>query len=347
MLILIREEASAREIKDLKNFLSANGLRVNESLARERIFVIQNLPDGFEDTRILSFPCVAKIVKRTADYKKVINAKPISIDHSTLGSGDIMMIAGPCAIDSISDFEETVKALVSSGIRYTRLGLFKPRTSPYSYRGRGKANIRLLSEIKNSYGIKYVGEVLDIREFSTVDGLLDIYQIGSRNMQNFPLLEEAGKTDKPVLLKRGFCATIEELLLSAEYILNKGNPNVILCERGIRTFEQSTRNTLDISAIPVIKEQTKLPVIADPSHAGGNRKLVRPLSLASIAAGADGLMLEVRVHPHNSLCDAHETITTGEFKSLLAELQGLAAHLGRRIATFEQPAATEELKQPA
>ncbi len=252
----------------------------------------------------------------------------LDIAGRTIGGGAFAVIAGPCAVESRAQLLETAHAVRDAGCTLLRGGAFKPRTSPYAFQGLGEAGLALLAEAKAETGLPVITEVMDPREIDKVLEVADVLQIGSRNMQNYPLLVEAGRSGSPVLLKRGLSSTIDELLSSAEYILKEGNDAVMLCERGIRTFETAYRFTLDLAAVPVLKERTDLPVIVDPSHAAGRRELVMPLSLAAAAAGADGLLVEVHPRPEEAICDGPQALLTGELAGYVERVQAAAA-LGR------------------
>ncbi|MCS5696595.1 3-deoxy-7-phosphoheptulonate synthase [Desulfofundulus thermocisternus] len=256
----------------------------------------------------------------------------IELKTCRIGSGQVVIIAGPCAVESEEQMLGLASTLKEMGVHILRGGAFKPRTSPYSFRGLGEEGLRILAQARELTGLPVVTEITDVRNLDMVLKYADILQIGSRNMQNFDLLREVGRVHRPVLLKRGLAATIEEWLLAAEYILAEGNRNVILCERGIRTYETYTRNTLDISAIPAIKELSHLPVIADPSHATGRRSLVAPVARAAVAAGADGLMLEVHPCPGEALSDGPQSLLPAQLEHLLAGLRPMAESLGRRLS---------------
>jgi len=244
----------------------------------------------------------------------------ISIGSTIIGDGYFTVIAGPCSVESSSQINAVAQAVKSSGAAILRGGAFKPRTSPYSFQGLQEEGLELLLEAKKRTGLPVVTEIMNQTQLSLMENI-DIIQIGARNMQNFDLLKEVGKSGKPVILKRGLANTIEELLMSAEYILAAGNEQVILCERGIRTFETMTRNTLDLSSVPLLKEKTHLPVIVDPSHAAGIRSLVEPLSKAAIAVGADGLMIEVNLDPHQSLSDGDQSLSLEQFDKLMPQIR--------------------------
>lgn len=246
----------------------------------------------------------------------------IEVGNVRIGDG-FVVIAGPCSIESESQMKETAWAVKDAGADMLRGGAFKPRTSPYAFQGLGLKGLKILKKAGEETGLPVVTEVLDTRDVSWVSEYADVLQVGARNIQNFSLLKEVGKIDKPVLLKRGMDSTIDELLNCAEYILNAGNPKVILCERGIRTFETYTRNTLDLSAIPAIKELTHLPIIVDPSHATGRLSLITPMSLAAIACGADGIMVEVHRNPAEALSDKEQSLTPAQFSDMMKKISAL------------------------
>ena len=255
----------------------------------------------------------------------------VKVNEIRIGSSEIVIIAGPCSVENHEQLMETAKAVKSAGGVILRGGAFKPRSSPYNFQGLGEEGLKLLMEARKETGLPVVTEVMDTRLVELVAGYADILQIGSRNMQNYPLLKEVGMLRKPVLLKRGMMATIEEFLLAAEYILNQGNDQVILCERGIRTFETSTRNTLDLGAVPMLKHLTHLPVIVDPSHGTGHRWMVPAMAKAAVAAGADGLIMEVHYKPEEALCDGQQSLSPEEFARLMADLKKIAQAVGREI----------------
>jgi 3-deoxy-7-phosphoheptulonate synthase len=255
----------------------------------------------------------------------------VALNGLRIGGDEIVVMAGPCAVESREQTLAAAEAVAKSGAKVLRGGAFKPRTSPYSFQGLGEEGLKILREAHEKTGLAIVTEVMSPQAVPLVAAYADILQIGARNMQNYPLLEAVGKTSKAVLLKRGLMSTIEELLMAAEYILANGNPNVILCERGIRSFEKYTRNTLDISAVPIIKKLSHLPVIVDPSHATGQRYLVAPVSKSAIAAGADGLIIEVHPEPEKALSDGAQSLPPAEFDELMAGLKPLANAVGRRL----------------
>lgn len=255
----------------------------------------------------------------------------VEIGDVKIGGEEVITIAGPCAIESEESYMETAFKVKAAGAKILRGGAFKPRTSPYSFHGLEKEGLKILSAARKETGMKIATEVVDTRDVELVSSYTDIIQIGARNMQNFKLLQEAGTTGKPILLKRGLAATIEEWLMAAEYILSSGNNNIILCERGIRTYETATRNTIDMSAIPVVKELSHLPIIVDPSHATGSWKYVPALSKGAIATGADGLLIEVHSDPTCALCDGPQSLKPSKFSRLMDELKPIALAVGRKL----------------
>lgn len=255
----------------------------------------------------------------------------VKIGSITIGSSSVAIIAGPCSVENYEQLIETAKTVKAAGGVILRGGAFKPRSSPYNFQGLGQEGVKMLRDVSNETGLPFVTEVMDTRQVEFVAEYADMLQVGSRNMHNYPLLKEVGKLRKPVLLKRGMMATIEELLLSAEYILNQGNEQVILCERGIRTFETTTRNTLDLSAVPMLKHLCHLPVIVDPSHGTGHSWMVPAMAKAAVAAGADGLIMEVHYKPEEALCDGHQSLNPDEFTRLMADLKKIAQAIGRDL----------------
>ncbi|MCI0664733.1 MAG: 3-deoxy-7-phosphoheptulonate synthase [Acidobacteria bacterium] len=270
--------------------------------------------DGVED----AFPILQPFKLVSREVRKQRSA--IQIGDIVIGDGDFVVMAGPCSVEGYEQLMSTAEAVAAAGAKILRGGAYKPRTSPYDFQGLAEEGLKLLAEARNRTGLKVITEVLDTEDVELVADYADILQIGARNMQNFALLKKLGEVNKPVMLKRGLSATIKEFLLSAEYIVTNGNPNVILCERGIRTFETATRNTLDIAAVPLLNELTHLPVIVDPSHGTGKRSLVRPLAKAAVAVGADGLMAEVHPCPEEAWSDGPQSLRFDEFASMMREL---------------------------
>jgi len=281
------------------------------------------LCNKFEDVKITT----PKQVSRKENQETTI----VNVNGVKVGGKEVVIFAGPCAVENKEQLFETARSVKTSGAKILRGGAFKPRSSPYSFQGLGKAGLELLSQVKRELGIPIVTEVMDTRQLELVSEHADLIQVGSRNMQNFPLLKEVGKCKKPILLKRGMMATIEEFLNAAEYILNQGNNQVILCERGIRTFETSTRNTLDLSAVPMLKHLSHLPVIVDPSHGTGLRWMVPIMAKAAIAAGADGIIMEVHYKPEIALCDGNQSLRLNEFSKLMIDLRKIAKAVNRTV----------------
>jgi 3-deoxy-7-phosphoheptulonate synthase len=256
-----------------------------------------------------------------------------------VGGPEVIVMAGPCTVETREQVARVARAVHAAGARMMRGGAFKPRSSPYAFQGHGEEALRWMREAADETGLAIISEVMDTRQIEMMGRYVDCYQVGARNMQNFDLLKELGKVRRPVLLKRGMSATIEEWLLSAEYILAGGNQQVILCERGIRTFENATRNTLDISAIPVVKKLSHLPIVVDPSHGTGRRDKVIPMARAAVAAGADGLLIEVHDEPEKALCDGAQSLLPEQFERLMGELRVIAPVLGRMLPLAPVPAA--------
>lgn len=307
-------------------------LGVVEETTRQVAEELREIVAGMEGVEeIETFERSWKLVSRSFRQEITI----VSLRGRTIGGRDFLVIAGPCAVESREGLLNLAGNVASLGAGALRGGAFKPRTSPYAFRGLGEDGLKYLAEAREVTGLPIVTEVLTTREVPLVAKYADALQIGARNMQNFALLEAVGDTDKPVLLKRGMMATIKEFLLSAEYILARGNWQVMLCERGIRTFETETRNTLDISAVPVLKNYTHLPVLVDPSHAAGKRELVPAMALAAVAAGADGVMVEVHPEPDKALSDGRQSLTVEGFAAMMKQTAKVAQAVGKRLAGVE------------
>ncbi len=284
------------------------------------------------ETIICNNPNDVKIkVPSRASRKEKQKTTIVNVNGVEIGGSEVVIIGGPCAVESMEQLYETAWSVKTSGAKILRGGAFKPRSSPYSFQGLGEEGLKLLRQIRKESGLAVVTEVMDTRQVELVAEHADMLQVGSRNMQNYPLLKEVGMSGKPVLLKRGMMATIEEFLHSAEYILNQNNDQVVLCERGIRTFETSTRNTLDLSAVPMLKHLSHLPVIVDPSHGTGVRWMVPIMAKAAVAAGADGLIMEVHYKPETALCDGAQSLDLDEFTILMKDLRKVAGAVGRKI----------------
>jgi len=338
MIIVFKKGATQAEIDNLIKRIEKLGLKAMISKGAERTIVGVIGPEDVIRLQPLEvFPEVDKVMTVLPPYKLV--SREFKKENSVIkikegvqiGSKKIAVVAGPCSIETKEQLAKIAKSVKESGATILRGGAYKPRTSPYTFQGLGEEGLKILKDVSDNIGIATATEVMDTRDVELVVKYADILQIGARNMQNFNLLKEVGQTKKPVILKRGLSATIKELLMSAEYILSEGNFNVILCERGIRTFEVFTRNTLDISAIPAIKMLSHLPVIVDPSHAAGKWGMVTPLSKAAVAAGADGLMVEVHPEPQEALSDGPQQLLPQNFAELMKELSGIAAVVGREM----------------
>lgn len=289
-----------------------------------------------EESDFLLMDSVEEVVRVSKQYKLVSREMKsddtvVTFGEEKIGGGELTVIAGPCSVESRDQLFDIAGQLKEMGIKFLRAGAYKPRTSPYSFQGLKEKGLEYLADVKRELGMLIVTEAKDTQTLPLIAEVADVVQIGARNMQNFSLLEEAGQLTKPVLLKRGLAATVEDLLMSAEYILSQGNYNVILCERGIRTFETSTRNTLDLNAIPVIKKNTHLPVIVDPSHGIGIWDKVQPMAMASVACGADGVMIEVHSHPEQALSDGFQSLTPANFRKLLNKLNQLAPIVDKQV----------------
>jgi 3-deoxy-7-phosphoheptulonate synthase len=287
-------------------------------------------------SRLEQMPGVARVIQVTAPYKLVsreFHEQDTLVDVSgvEVGGDRFVIMAGPCAVESAEQIDTIAASLKESGAHILRGGAFKPRTSPYSFQGLGESGLRILAEASRRHNLPVVTEAIDSESLDLVVRYAHLVQIGARNMQNYSLLRRAGRCGKPVLLKRGMAATLEELLMAAEYIVNEGNPNVILCERGVRTFADHTRNTLDLSAIPFVQRTSHLPIIADPSHGTGRRDKVIPLSCASVAVGADGLMVEVHPHPDSALSDGPQSLFPEQFRDLVKRVSAIAGVVGRHL----------------
>lgn len=286
--------------------------------------------------RIQCMPGVAELIRVTSPYKLVSREfrQPdtvVTVGSAHIGGPEVTVIAGPCTVESREQTLAVAHAVHAAGARLLRGGAYKPRTSPYAFQGLGEAGLRILAEAREATGLPIVTEVIDVESLPLVREYADMLQIGARNMQNYPLLRAVGRAGRPVLLKRSFAATVKDLLLAAEYILNEGNPNVVLCERGIRTFDDTVRFTLDLGAVPMIKQLSHLPVIVDPSHASGRWDQVQPMARAAVAAGADGLIVEVHNNPAYALCDGQQSLVPDRFNALMAQVRRVAAALDRPL----------------
>jgi len=337
MVIVMDGKVKESQIDNISNKLKDMGFELQTIKGKNKTVI-----GIIGDTRKLtsfpfySYPGVVDVLKVSKPYKlasREFRDLPtiIRINDVKIGGQELTLMAGPCAIESEEQIFEIARRTSIAGVKILRGGAFKPRTSPYSFQGLGVSGLKMMSEAAKKYSLLVVTEVMSIEQIDIISPYADILQVGARNMQNFMLLKELGKIKKPIMLKRGLSSTIEELLLSAEYILSGGNKKVILCERGIRTFESYTRNTLDLSAVPAIKDLSHLPVIVDPSHATGRKELVGPMSKAAIAAGADGLIIEVHPNPEEALSDGAQSLDLDCFENLVSELGIIAQAIGRSL----------------
>lgn len=338
MIVVMSPTASQGEIEAVVEWLHGHGYEVHISRGKVRtILGVIGDKETLFDLPVEALEGVEKTVPVTHPYKLASRlfkeeATVIDVDEVKIGGNHFVVIAGPCAVESREQLLETARKVKEAGAHFLRGGAFKPRTSPYSFQGLQEEGLKLLSEAREETGLRVVTEVMAPHHTELVARYADILQIGARNMQNFDLLREVGRARKPVLLKRGLAATIDEWLNAAEYIMCEGNYQVILCERGIRTYEPMTRNTLDISAIPLVKGLSHLPVLADPSHASGKWRLVAPLSRAALAAGADGLMIEVHPNPSRAVSDGPQSLKPDKFAAVMAELRQLIPTMGKEMA---------------
>ena len=336
MVVVMQERASEEQIEKVVARLVEMGMDVHRSTGVTRT-VLGAVGAGRPDAGIIEMlEGVHEVLRISEPYKLASRTfKPegtvVSIGDIRIGGDEVIVMAGPCSAENEKQVRASAAAVRRAGAKIFRGGAFKPRSSPYSFQGLGEEGLKLLRDAANAENLKLVTEVMDVSQIEMVDRYADIFQLGARNMQNFTLLRELGHARKPVLIKRGISATIEEWLLSAEYVLSGGNLGVILCERGIRTFETATRNTFDISAIPVVRKLSHLPIIADPSHGAGRRDMVVPMARAAVAAGADGLIIEVHHDPDHALSDGAQSLFPAQFDRLMAELRIIAPAIGRSI----------------
>ena len=337
MIIVMNSKCNEKEIANVKNELTKKGLGAHLSQG-ETFCIVGVVGDTrrIDPDNLLTFDSVDKVLKVEEPFKKANRLfKPedtiINVNGTLVGGNNLGIMAGPCSVESEAQIIEIAKSVKKSGANFLRGGAFKPRTSPYSFQGLELEGLRLLKRAKEETGLSIVTEIMSTDYIDEFVRDVDVIQVGARNMQNFDLLKQLGKTNKPILLKRGLSSTIEEWLMSAEYIMAGGNENVILCERGIRTYEGYTRNTLDLSAIPVIKKLSHLPIIVDPSHASGYWYLVEPLAKAAIAAGADGLMIEVHNDPQHALSDGQQSVKPELFDNIMQKVKVLAEMEGKTL----------------
>ncbi|HEX6551414.1 MAG TPA: 3-deoxy-7-phosphoheptulonate synthase [Ktedonobacteraceae bacterium] len=358
MIVVMKAHCDDKDIDNVLTFLENHGLSGHPSRGVERTIIgvlgavgpsgTPGSIGGINPTlgeSLECLPCVDSVLRVSKPYKLAsrefhpedtrvsIPVPCVSLGSVQIGGSEVVMMAGPCTVESEKQLMTTAGAVRNEGAVILRGGAFKPSTSPYGFRGMGEVGLKLLAKARSEFGMAVITEVMTPSDVPMVCEYADILQIGTRNMQNYMLLDEVGRTNKPVVLKRGMSATIEEWLLAAEYILAQGNRNVILCERGIRTFEKVTRNTMDISAIPLVKRLSHLPIISDPSQGTGRRDLVAPMSLAALAAGTDGLLIEVHPNPDEALKDGAQSLTIDQFQSLMPQVHAVTQAVGRSIVT--------------
>ncbi len=340
MVIVMATHATAEDVEAVVERVEAAGGEafVSRGVSRVIIGLVGDV-DRFETLNLGGLPSVQSVTRISAKYKLVsrehhAERSTVYVGGVPIGPDTVTLIAGPCAVETPEQTLEAARMAQSAGAVLLRGGAYKPRTSPYAFQGLGELGLKILADVRAETGLPVVTEVVAAHDVEMVARYADMMQIGTRNMSNFGLLQAAGEAGKPVLLKRGMNATIEEWLMAAEYIAQRGNLDIVLCERGIRTFETATRNTLDISAVPVVQRLSHLPVMIDPSHSGGRRDLVLPLSRAAIAVGADGVLVDVHPHPEQALCDGPQALMTEDLQRLSAELDDLTAVVGRRLSTW-------------
>jgi 3-deoxy-7-phosphoheptulonate synthase len=337
MMIVMKATATEEQVQAVIDRIESCGARAHPSRGEE-VTVIGAVGDREHVARLglEGAPGVEQVVPILKPYKlassQMREPTVVEIDGRRIGGEHFSLIAGPCTVESRDQTLTTARAVRDAGASLFRGGAYKPRSSPYSFQGLGQEGLRLLAEAREETGLPIVTELMDARDLEPVVEVADVIQVGARNMQNYPLLSEIGRSGKPALIKRGLSSTLEELLMAAEYILKEGNPNVLLCERGIRTFETAYRFTLDLTAVPVLKELSHLPVIVDPSHAAGRRDLVTPLSLAAAAAGADGIIVEVHPHPEEAICDGPQALYADTFGEYVARVEQAAAVAGKALS---------------
>lgn len=338
MIIVTKPGATHAEIEHIVARIRDWGLKTEVSHGAQRVVIgVIGAEDIIREKPIAAIPGVESVTPVLKPYKLVARefrgtSSKVRIGNVTIGGPEIVIMSGPCSVESKSQITEIAEIVRQGGAKILRGGAFKPRTSPYSFQGLGVEGLKLLAEARESSGLPIITEIMDTKDLAAVEKYADCLQVGARNMQNFALLKEVGRSKLPVMLKRGMSATIKDLLMSAEYILSEGNFNVILCERGIRTFETMTRNTLDLNAVPVLKAETHLPVVVDPTHGVGVREYVPAMALAAVAAGADGLMLEVHNAPEFAKSDGEQALLGHEFAALVTQIRKVAEAVGRSVA---------------
>ena len=331
MLIVMKSDATQTEIDRVVEIIESLGLRGHTMPGENRTAIgVTGNKNSIDPTHFENLPGVADAIRVTKPYKLISrDLRPeksvVKVGNSSIGGGDLAIIAGPCAVETPSQVLSVAEAVAASGAKFFRGGAFKPRTSPYAFQGLGEDGLKILSEVRDGFGLNIVTEAMDEHGIDLVEKYGDCIQIGARNMQNFSLLKYAGQTRKPVLLKRGLSATLDEFLLAAEYVMAEGNYDVILCERGIRTFADHARNTMDLSIVPAVHRMTHLPIIVDPSHGTGHNYMVNPLARAGVAVGADGLIIEVHPRPEEALCDGAQALTPAQYMELADQVRQIHA----------------------
>lgn len=329
MLIVMKSDATSSDIEQVLQTIEALGFRGHAMPGENRTAIgVTGNPGSIDPAHFENLPGVADAIRVTQPYKLISkDLRPeksvVKIGTATIGGNELAIIAGPCALENRDQVFTTAETVAKSGAKFFRGGAFKPRTSPYAFQGLGEEGLKILAEVREQYGLNIVTEAMDERGIDAVVKYGDCIQIGARNMQNFSLLKYAGQTRTPILLKRGLSATLDELLLAAEYIMAEGNYDVILCERGIRTFANHARNTLDLSIVPAVHRLTHLPIIVDPSHGTGHNYMVAPLARAGVAVGADGLIIEVHPHPEAAMCDGAQALTLAQYVELVTQIRAL------------------------
>ncbi|HEX8369419.1 MAG TPA: 3-deoxy-7-phosphoheptulonate synthase [Pyrinomonadaceae bacterium] len=329
MLIVMKPDAARSDVERVVEIIEKLGFKPHELPGESRTAIgVTGNPGAIDPTHFENLPGVAEAIRVTKQYKLISrDLRPeksvIKVGNAAIGDGNLAIIAGPCAIETTEQVFKVAESVAKSGAKFFRGGAFKPRTSPYAFQGKGEDGLKILSEVREQYGLNIVTEAMDERGVDLVEKYGDCIQIGARNMQNFSLLKYAGQTRKPVLLKRGLSATLDEFLLAAEYIMAEGNYDVILCERGIRTFANHARNTMDLSIVPAVQRLSHLPIIVDPSHGTGRNYMVNPLARAGVAVGADGLIIEVHPCPEEALCDGAQALTPAQYIELAEQVKAI------------------------
>ena len=339
MLVVMQSHATEEQVRDVCRKIESLGLRAHPIPGAQRTAIgITGNQGAFEPGSLEEMPGVGEVIRVSKPYKLVSrDLKPDNTivrfpdSHVSIGSSDVVIMAGPCSIESREQALTIAEQVAAAGAHFFRGGAYKPRTSPYSFQGLGEDGLKIMAEVRERFGLLIVTEAVDNESLDLVEQYADMIQIGARNMQNFSLLKRAGRSRKPVLLKRGMSATLEELLMAAEYVMSEGNYNVVLCERGVRTFADHTRNTLDLSLVPAVQRLSHLPILVDPSHGTGKRNKVLPMGRAAIAVGADGLIVEVHHDPDHALSDGPQSIVPEQFQTLMAEVKQIAAVLHRGV----------------